>query len=119
MTTNNTEYGTGKNPAHNIARFGKKTAIMEREIAETVAREMQERRDAQARKLEERYFDTTNKEFLCEQDLTQNTVGRKVMRTQDGKLVPMDCRDENLIVESGMYRRTQKATDAELMQRIP
>ena len=41
------------------------------------------------------------------------------MQTQDGKLVKMDDRDEQLIVETGMYRRTQKATDAELQQRIP
>jgi len=27
------------------------------------------------------------------------------MRTQDGKLVPMEHRDEQLIVETGMYRR--------------
>jgi len=46
--------------------------------------------------------------------MTANVVGRKVMRTQDGSLVPMDCRDDNLIVEHGIYRRTQKATDDEL-----
>ena len=27
MTTNNTEYGTGKNAAHGIARIGKKTQM--------------------------------------------------------------------------------------------
>jgi hypothetical protein len=51
--------------------------------------------------------------------MTANTVGRKVMQTQDGKLVAAESRDENLIVETGMYRRTQKATDDELRQRIP
>lgn len=51
MTTNNTEYGTAKNSTAGIARMGKKTEIMEREIAMAVAREMQERRDEQARKL--------------------------------------------------------------------
>lgn len=33
------------------------------------------------------------------------------MKTQDGKLISAEDRDDNLIVESGMYRRTQKATD--------
>jgi hypothetical protein len=51
--------------------------------------------------------------------LTTNTVGKKVMRTQDGAAVPMTQRDEQLIVETGMWRRTQKATDAELRERIP
>jgi len=33
MTTNNTEYGTAKNSTDGIARMGRKTDIMEREIA--------------------------------------------------------------------------------------
>ena len=51
--------------------------------------------------------------------LDQNTIGRKVMQTQDGKLVAGQNRDENFIVETGMFRRTAKATDAELIQRVP
>lgn len=41
------------------------------------------------------------------------------MNTQDGKGVPMELRDDQLIVESGMWRRTQKATDDELKNRVP
>ena len=41
------------------------------------------------------------------------------MQTQDGKLVPNGNRDENFIVETGMYRRVAQATDDELRQRIP
>jgi len=81
--------------------------------------EMAEKKAAEEAKLRERYFDTTNSENLCARDLTQNTVGRKVMQTQDGKLVNMSTRDENFIVESGMFRRTAKATDEELRARIP
>ena len=106
MTTNNTEYGTAKHSTAGITRIGRKTDMMEREIANAVAKEMQERRDAIARKQQERYFDTTNAENLTPQDMTANTVGRKVMQTQDGKLVAAESRDENLIVETGMYRRT-------------
>ena len=51
--------------------------------------------------------------------MSTNTVGRKVMRTQDGKLVPMSDRDNQLIVEQGMWRRTQLSTDEELRQRVP
>jgi hypothetical protein len=36
------------------------------------------------------------------------------MRTQDGADVRLEQRDEQLIVETGMYRRTQKFTDEEL-----
>lgn len=41
------------------------------------------------------------------------------MQTQDGKLVSMVNRDEGFIVEQGMFRRTAKATDDELRQRLP
>ena len=41
------------------------------------------------------------------------------MRTQDGAEVPMANRDDQLIVETGMWRRTQKAHDDELKQRLP
>ena len=66
-----------------------------------------------------RYFDTTNKQIFVEKDLTYNAVGRKVMRTQDGKLVPLDNRDELLMVEHGFGRRSQKTTDEELAMRLP
>jgi hypothetical protein len=92
---------------------------MEREIERQVMQEMAERKAAIEAKDQERYFDTTNRENFDCKDLTQNTVGRKVMKTQDGKLVPMGNRDESFIVETGMYRRTAKATDDELRQRIP
>jgi len=36
------------------------------------------------------------------------------MRTQDGADVRLEQRDEQLIVETGMYRRTQKYSDEEL-----
>lgn len=66
---------------------------------------------ADAKRQEERYFDTTSGTTHNDQDLTANVVGRKVMRTQDGKLVPTSDRDNQLIVETGMWRRTQLATD--------
>ena len=80
---------------------------------------MRERQAAIDARNEERYFDTTNRENLVPQDMTANTVGRKVMQTQDGKLVPQEHRDDQFTVESGMFRRTSKATDQELMQRVP
>ena len=36
MTTNNTEYGTGKNKADGVAKIGRKNAKMEREIERQV-----------------------------------------------------------------------------------
>ena len=117
--TNNTEYGTGKSKADGIARVGRKNQQMEREIERQVMQEMRERQQAIDARQEERYFDTTNRENLVAMDMTANTIGRKVMQTQDGKLVAGATRDDQFIVEQGMYRRTAKATDQELMARIP
>ena len=119
MNTNNTEYGVARNKADGIAKVGRKTTIMEKEIEAQVAQEMQARRDEEARRNAERYFDTTGRETYTTQDMTANVVGRKVMKTQDGKLVANGSRDQALIVETGMNRRTQLAADSELVRRVP
>ena len=100
------DYGTGRNPADNIARSGRKTQNIEQQIAQQVAWEMKEKAEAEERERARRYFSTTNGSYHDDKDLTSNVVGRKVMRTQDGKLVPSADRDNQLIVETGMFRRT-------------
>ena len=72
---------------------------------------MREKDAAEKRRNEERYFDTQSREAFTQQDMTANVIGRKVMRTQDGKLVSMGARDQQLIVETGMNRRQQLSTD--------
>lgn len=56
--------------------------------------EQQEKADEEARQRQVRCFHTTNGMTHDQKDLTSNVVGRKVMCTQDGKLVPMAHRDE-------------------------
>lgn len=72
---------------------------------------MKERELEEERIRNTRYFDTTHTGTFMAKDMTQNQVGRKVMKTQDGKLVPLDNRDEQLLVEHGYGKRTQKTTD--------
>ena len=66
-----------------------------------------------------RFLDTTARTTFVKKDLTENAVGRKVMRTQDGKLVSLDNRDELLMVEHGFGKRAPKTTDEELAMRLP
>lgn len=80
---------------------------------------MQDKADAEERIRNQRCFDTTSRSEHSEKDLTLNVIGKKVMRTQDGGNVPLANRDEQLIVETGMYRRTQKNSDEALKERIP
>ena len=70
-------------------------------------------------KMEERHFETTTGQSFVPQDHQQNTIGRRVMRNQDGKEVSFTKRDEQLIVEHGTWRRLQKCPDEEIYKRIP
>ena len=47
-------------------------------------------------------------------DHYENTIGRRVMKTQDGAPVSLKAKDELLTVEHGTWRRLQKATDGEI-----
>ena len=64
-------------------------------------------------------FETTNMAVHKEMDHYQNTVGRRVMKTQDGAPVSLSAKDEQLVVEHGTWRRLQRATDDELAARVP
>lgn len=118
MVPTSNDWGTGRNPADQIPRAGRKAEALEKEIAAQIAQEMQDKADQEERIRNMRCFDTTNRTQHSEKDLTVNVIGKKVMRTQDGANVPMEGRDEQLIVESGMWRRTQKDSDEALKARI-
>ena len=66
---------------------------------------MREKQRQQHEAEQRRYFDTTTGSTHVSQDMHANTVGRKVMKTQDGGLVKMEDRDLQFIVEHGIYRR--------------
>lgn len=66
-----------------------------------------------------RYFETTNKAIHDTKSMYENTVGRKVMKTQDGKITSLNEKDELLVVEHGTWRRRQKQPDDELHEKVP
>ena len=84
-----------------------------------VQAEMQEQDRLAELERQKRHFETTTKADFTKKDYQQNTIGRKVMRNQDGKNVCMSERDEQLIVEHGLWRRLQKIPDEEVYARIP
>lgn len=119
MKSENNGYGRGVNKADSLPKKGKKTMTMEQEIQEEVMRELREKEEEEERMRNMRYFDSTTQTTYVKQDYTANVVGTRVMKTQDGKGIDQDLRDEQLWVEHGFGRRTQKATDEELKQEIP
>jgi len=66
-----------------------------------------------------RYFDSTTQTTFVKQDYTVNEIGKKVMKTQNGQPIKHIDKDEELTVEHGFGRRTQKTTDEELKNEIP
>ena len=134
MVSESKRIGQNYNPADDLAKVGKKHQIIEQEvssplqlltvifffqIAAQVAEEIAEMERQRAQAREQRHFETTTKSTFGTQDYQQNTIGRRVMKTQDGKQVNFVERDEQLIVEHGTWRRLQKNPDQELYQRIP
>jgi hypothetical protein len=57
---------------------------------ELVAQEQREKEEQLERERNARYFETTTRQTFQKKDLTENTIGRKVMKTQDGSLVPFE-----------------------------
>lgn len=111
--------GKGTNPADNLAKFGRKTQMMEQDIVKIVAEEIKEKERQKALAREQRYFETSTGTTHQAMDYQQNVVGRRVMKNTDGKNCNMTERDEQLIVEHGTWRRLQKCPDDELWMRIP
>jgi len=66
-----------------------------------------------------RYFDSTAKTTFVKQDYSVNKVGARVMKTQNGQPLDATVKDEELQVEHGFGRRTQKTTDEALRREIP
>jgi hypothetical protein len=76
--------------------------------------EMQEKERLVDLARQARHFETTTKADYSKKDYQQNTIGRRQMKNQDGNNISMNERDEQLIVEHGIWRRGQKTTDEEL-----
>ena len=77
--------------------------------------EMREKRAREEAEAQRRFFGTTAGTAFIPKDITTNIIGRRVMRTQDGKGVQTQ-KDDLLKAEHG--DRPQKVTDDELKQTI-
>ena len=93
--------------------------MFEQDILDKVAAELAEKEKQKAIERESRMFETTNMSVHKQLDHFENTVGRRVMKTQDGAPVSLKAKDELLTVEHGTWRRLQKAPDGELAARVP
>lgn len=78
--------------------------------------------DEQQRKIDAerqiRRFETTSSSYSTK-PLDANSIGRRVMVNQDGKPVSLNEKDEQFIVEHGIWRRSQKCPDEDIVSRLP
>ena len=81
MTSTNYHYGKDKNPALSLPMKGSRTIDLERQIMAQVMEERAQQAAEEERMRNMRYFDSTSQSTFTEQDLTQNTLGKRVMRT--------------------------------------
>mmetsp|Transcript_17831 Transcript_17831/g.30248 ORF Transcript_17831/g.30248 Transcript_17831/m.30248 type:complete len:109 (-) Transcript_17831:273-599(-) len=99
-----------------------------------VNEEMDEMKRQKELLTQQRFFDTTSnhpfdgkggeKDMKVTKNIAtypdfENTIGRRVMKTQDGQTVSLNKKDEQLIVEHGTWRRSQKIQDEEIEKRLP
>ena len=77
------------NPADKLPKVGRKNQALEREMMSLIAGEIQERDEALERLRQTRFFDTTNKSEFIQKPMTENTIGRWVMKSQDGQPIPL------------------------------
>lgn len=115
----NNGYGRGYNKADALPKKGPKTKNIEKEIEQQVLEELRLKEEEDERLRNMRYFDSTARTTYVKQDYTANQVGKRVMKTQNGAAIVAADKDEELTVEHGFGRRTQKTTDEELKREIP
>ena len=90
MYSENYHYGRSVNPADALPKVGLKNKRLEQEMYAIIKSELQEKEDELERERQARRFDTTNKVTYEQKPLNENTVGRWVMRTQDGAAIGLD-----------------------------
>ena len=90
MYSENYYYGKSVNPADALPKVGLKNKRLEQEMYAIISGELKEKDDALERERQERRFDTTTKVTYEQKPLTENTVGRWLMKTQDGVALGLD-----------------------------
>ena len=84
-----------------------------------VAQQMQENEKEYERMANSRCWDTTNKADFQPKDLSENPIGKKVMKTRDNIIIPVEQRDEEFLVETNLGKRLPKSDLQKLEDQIP
>eukprot|EP00825_Cyclidium_porcatum_P023183 TRINITY_DN2549_c0_g1_i3.p1 TRINITY_DN2549_c0_g1~~TRINITY_DN2549_c0_g1_i3.p1 ORF type:complete len:303 (+),score=74.77 TRINITY_DN2549_c0_g1_i3:190-1098(+) len=113
--------GSGHNKADDLPKEGKKKQTREQFFIEQIKRELDEKQAQIEKESKQRHFETTTKSEFSYKDITQtqNTVGKRVMKTQDGVPVPQQSVDYDLTNDMGFIEKPAFLTDESLKQQLP
>ncbi|KAL4442819.1 hypothetical protein ABPG74_010708 [Tetrahymena malaccensis] len=119
--TTNSEYGKGFNKADQLPRTGPVHLRTQQQMINHIKQELNEIEQQKEIQRNVRYFQTTTQtEFGAkEHAMAGCTVGRRVMRTQNGQPITPDNRDEDILVDHGFLERQPFLTDEELKNQLP
>ena len=115
----NWEYGRSTNAADALPKVGRRTQMLEAQIHAQLIEEQREKDAKEQRRLNERYFDTTTGSTHTTQDMAANTIGRRLIKTQDGAPIAPSHFDEELAVEKGFNSRKPMMDEASLKASVP
>ncbi|CAD8091545.1 unnamed protein product [Paramecium primaurelia] len=107
------------NRADLIPKVGKKAQLIEQQYLQQIQSELESRQADSFSQTQQRYFETTCKSEFTQKPIENNTIGRRVMRTQNGTAIDADKKDVDLLSDMGFYQKPQLSTDQQLAGILP
>jgi hypothetical protein len=93
---------------------GKKFELIQKQFLDTIGQELNYQQNEEDTYFNSRSFNTTYGQEFVKKDAMHNTVGRRVMKDQNGATIIPDSRDIDLITDHGFTRSAPLANPEDL-----
>jgi len=100
------------------AVHGKKYELIEKQFIEAISQELQEADQNLEDMYNQRHMNTTYGNEFLSKTVGVNVVGRRVMKDQNGKSLPPNTRDQDLLVDHGFLQRSTLASEEQLQNAV-
>jgi len=98
----------------NERQHGKKHTLIEKQYLDMINQELDIAYKTFNDQYSQRMLDTTYGNEFVQKDGSNNVVGRRVMKDQNGRVVGSENRDEDLLVDHGLLKRSALTDEKEL-----
>jgi len=106
----------GKKPLN--PGVGRKYELIQKQFLETIGQEIGNQQTEEDILFNSRNFNTTYGQEFVKKDPMHNTIGRRVMKDQNGATLTPDVRDIDLLVDHGFTKPVPLATKEELQNML-